>query len=47
MDVNEFLINEVEKNPLLFEKTDREYKDTRKKKDVWDEIGGRLGLSDK
>ena len=45
-DKTEMLI-EIEKNPVVFNKGHKYYKDVTKKKDVWKEIGLRLGLTSK
>ncbi|ESO92212.1 hypothetical protein LOTGIDRAFT_162867 [Lottia gigantea] len=46
MDKTEVLILEVEKNPVLFDKAEKTYKETVKKKDIWKGIGEKVGLTD-
>ena len=46
-DNNEVLIYEVQKNPILFDKANTSYKDTKRKKDVWRQIGERVGVDGK
>ena len=45
MDKTEVLILEVEKNPVLFDKADKSYKEAVKKKDIWKGIGEKVGLT--
>ncbi|ESP05348.1 hypothetical protein LOTGIDRAFT_152192 [Lottia gigantea] len=45
MDKTEVLILEVEKNPVLFDKAEKTYKETVKKKDIWKGIGEKVGLT--
>ena len=47
MDAGENLILEVQKNPVLYDKSNAQYKDQRMKKDLWIQIGARLGLDGK
>ena len=42
MDKTEVLILEFEKNPVLFDKADKSYKEAVKKKDIWRESERRL-----
>lgn len=44
-DKTEELILEIEKNPILYDKSRSDYKDADKKKDVWKEIADRVGLT--
>ncbi|KAM7309330.1 transcription factor Adf-1-like [Ixodes scapularis] len=41
---NEMLIDEVEKRPILWDLSDKEYKNNDKKKHVWNTIGTILGV---
>ena len=41
------LILEVENNAALYDKTHTMFEDSHKKKDIWDAIGERLGVSGK
>lgn len=43
----EQIINEVHKNPVLYDTSHCDYKNNRKKDQVWDEIGRRYGISGK
>ena len=45
MDKTEVLILEVSKNPVLFNKTEKAYKDIAQKKDIWKGIGEKIGLT--
>ena len=43
----EQLLIEIEKNPVIYDKSQREYKDVTKRKDIFNEIGERLNLTGK
>ncbi|XP_064595384.1 uncharacterized protein LOC135461994 [Liolophura sinensis] len=45
MDIKERIILEVEKNPVLFDKSNPNYKRADLKEDIWSSIGGKLGIS--
>ena len=45
MDKTEVLILEVSKNPVLFNKAEKAYKDIAQKKDIWKGIGEKIGLT--
>ncbi|XP_064597534.1 transcription factor Adf-1-like [Liolophura sinensis] len=47
MDKKEVMILEVAKNTVLFDKSDKAYKETVKKKDIWKAIGEKIGLTGK
>ncbi|CAB3981602.1 Hypothetical predicted protein [Paramuricea clavata] len=42
----EQLILEVQRNPVLYNKSHPMFKDARKKKDIWNEIGSKVEVSD-
>lgn len=44
-DKTEEIISEIEKNPILYDKSLKGYKDVDKKKDVWKAIAKRVGLT--
>ena len=44
MDISEALILEVQNNPILYDKSTKDYKDSRKKRDVWIQVGARVAL---
>ena len=44
-DKTELIILEVEKNPILCDKSRSDYKEVHKKKDVWRDIAARLALT--
>ena len=44
---DEKLILEVQKNEILYDKTNRMFKDITKKQDIWNEIGEKLQCSGK
>jgi hypothetical protein len=46
-DIIERLIVEVEKHPILYDKSLQEYKDTDKKDRVWKEVSDKLNLTGK
>ena len=45
MDKTEAMILEVEKNRVLYDKSDKNYKDCMKKRDKWKAIGQKIGLT--
>jgi len=45
MDISEAIIIEVEKNNVLFDKSQRDYKNIDKKRDIWKAIGKKVGLT--
>ena len=47
VDKTELMLIEIEKNPVVFNKGHKYYKDVTKIKDVWKEIGMKLGLTSK
>ena len=47
IDKTEALILEISKNNVIYDKTDRFYKDVTKRRDIYQEIGVRIGLTGK
>ena len=45
MDKTEQLILEVQKNPIIYDKNHKDYKDIVKKRDFFTDIGNRVGLT--
>ena len=45
MDKTEAMIMKFKKNPVLFDKTEKDYKDIVKKRDIWKAIGQKVGLT--
>lgn len=45
--MEERLIIEVEKNPVLFDKSHHLYKEAAKKADIWNAVGARIELTGK
>ena len=43
----EKLINEISKNHVLYNKQDRKFKDMKKRRDIYQEIGEKIGLTGK
>ena len=46
-DKTEKMINEISKNPVLYNKTDKNYKDMKKRRDVYIIIAEKIGLTGK
>lgn len=44
-EADELLILEVQKNPILYDKSLPEYKRADKKEDVWSDIAKRIGIT--
>ena len=38
------MIIEISKNPVLYDKTDKNYKDMKKRRDIYHKIGEKIGL---
>lgn len=45
IDKTDKIIIEVEKNPILFDKKEKDYKDAAKKRDVWKHIAQGVGMT--
>ncbi|XP_054012737.1 uncharacterized protein LOC128894773 [Hylaeus anthracinus] len=44
MKIVELLIEHVRANPVLYDSTNREYRNQNARKEAWDEIGEKLGM---
>ena len=45
VDKTEAMILEIEKNHVLYDKADTDYKDIMKKRDIWKAIGQKVRLT--